>query len=93
MLVLPKKARNLIPDKYQKLINTKLKHIYKEEDCKCCNEYIKKINLYHELISKNKSQITYKDKIKFVSLNFQVHKREHKNDFTIKDIKEVANII
>lgn len=96
LLVLPKKAKNLIDIKYHKLLNNKLKILYEEEDCLICSE------LYDKLSDLNKTKnyiITMNEnydniKAKYLNLTYKIkkHKIIHKN-IDHKDINYIIKLL
>nr|QBK89415.1 MAG: XRN 5'-3' exonuclease [Mimivirus LCMiAC02] len=95
LLVMPKKAKKLIPKKYYKYMDNELKHIYRIENCKICNDYTSQLNKYKDEYKGIKKKDLPKkiqekiNKIKFLSNN---HIKEHKNDFTLQDIYNINKL-
>lgn len=96
IMLLPKKAKCLINAKYHKIMDTKLKFLYEEEECKTCIELhneISKLNKSYsimKIIDDNTDDI--KKSITKISVKFSKHKKKH-SELTIKDIGVVLNII
>lgn len=97
LIVMPRKASYLIPEKYRHLVHKELDYLYKVEECKKCHAY-------HESFSKTSKEMTtkrldgenyddlktdYSKKLK----EFSAHKKTHKMDFTIDDINKILQIV
>lgn len=96
-LVLPKKARSVVPKKYVKYVDKHMSNIYKKEMCKVCEKFDKvsiKLNLQKKLTNKdNKDAIkSMNSKIKNSKNKYILHKKTHVGDFTIKDILKVSKL-
>jgi 5'-3' exonuclease len=95
ILVLPKKAQNMIPKIYHSLINKNLKFLYEEEECNTCIDFSKDISNLYEVI---KSREIYEEdttdlrkKAGALCKKLGCHKKKHKT-ITIKDIKYCMNL-
>jgi len=96
LLLLPKKAKCLINKKYHKLMDTQLKFLYEEEECKTC------VALHVELSGLNKSYAFMKamgedldeisKKVSNISVKMGKHKKIHK-DLTMKDVQNILMIL
>jgi len=97
LIVMPKKASFLIPQKYHHLMDNELKYLYETEDCQTCNN--------HKIISKNiNSQIKEFDKSLTIEINalkekykrnmalYLKHKKTHINSFNINDINKIVGL-
>jgi len=94
LLLIPKKARCLIDDKYQSLIDNQLNDLYQEEDCSECEIFKSKLANLNSLVKKsNKSDVdAIKIEISSITNDFTVHKKSH-NSFNIQDIKRVLQYV
>ena len=95
LLLMPKKARKLVPKKYNSLIDTKLKYLYEVEDCSICNSFStnlgklnKKIKFYEDDFEFDEA----KDEIRDMNEKYKNHKKTHTHDFSIKDINYVISL-
>lgn len=98
LLIMPKKAKALIPKKYHGLIEGKFKYLYDREMCNECLKYKSKLSEYHiELIKRRKEELDNKDvreKLSKVSIDFNSHKKEkHQITFNCDDIKKIVLFI
>jgi 5'-3' exonuclease len=95
ILLLPRKAHKLLPEKYHSLINIKLNKYYEMEECKVCKDYrnkIKKLNdTIHCLRDLNKETDIYSCQSKKCKKEYDIHKESHKNDFTIDKIRTIVD--
>lgn len=98
LILMPKKARTLIADKYQHLIDGPLKKMYELEDCEICNKLRVSLSTYHNQLKANsnnkdkKLETTIKINIRAMNVNLKLHKKTHDNSFTIKDIKNIVSL-
>ena len=103
LLVMPKKAKKLIPSKYHKYMDTELKHIYESEECQKCIKLRAKMSTLHKKLhaeqgKKSLDKALDKDTentrklISNISSKFSAHKKEHGNDFSINDIEKIINL-
>ena len=99
LLVMPKKARKLVPQQYQHLIDDQLKYIYEVEVCDKCNSLKNKIKLINKKLyaerrsSKNEERINIlKNKSNKLTLTLNNHKTVHKNKFNINDINKIIKL-
>ncbi len=94
LLLIPKKARNLIPKKYQKLVDNDLKYIYEMEDCKICNKLRSKLSYYHKQLKQtiNDDTTEIRKGISSITLQYSEHKKSHQNEFSIDDISKIIKI-
>jgi 5'-3' exonuclease len=104
LLLMPKKARKMIPEKYQKFIDNELKYMYTLEDCDECQNHKNDLSKFHkelrsirldnlnEKITDNDSDptINVRKQIGKVSSSLHKHKKNHIHDFTINDIARVV---
>lgn len=91
ILVLPKKAKNLIDNKYHKFIE-KTDIIYTEEDCKKCQQIYDKqreLNKKIEEESDEKKIIAFKKEKNKLIQELKKHKKSHK-DLSLEDIKTIS---
>lgn len=96
LIVLPKKAKNLIDPKYHDIMEHNLSYLYEEETCQFCTK------MYNDLSDLNKTikyMITVEqnpekiqEQITAISKNLAIHKSTHKN-ITFKDIKNTINLL
>lgn len=96
LLVIPKKAKNLIDPKYHSIMDNKLKFLYEEENCKECVQMHSKLSDLDKTI---KYMITINenfDKLREESTNLSKkltkHKAIHKS-ISFNDIKFVINLL
>lgn len=95
LLVLPKKAQELIPEKYHNLMNNELAYLYEMEDCVKCSDHRSKFKLYYKQIKEELDETiieTLKNKYKNEMTNYMNHRKIHKK-FNINDINSIINSI
>ena len=94
ILLLPKKAQYLLPDKYHDLIENELKPCYEMEECDMCQKFKNKIKslseTIHNLRNSDKSSIHESNQIKRYHNEYNTHKNIHNNDFTIDKIRNIV---
>jgi 5'-3' exonuclease len=105
ILILPKKAKFLINEKYHNIMDNELSYLYEEEMCKDCenlhlqlrtlNSELKELRLNTdtndpELL--NDLELPIKKKISKISTKMSKHKKNHKN-LSVDDIYNAINII
>ena len=90
LLVMPKKAKNLIPKKYHKLMDFELNYLYKEEECEKCNKLKNKLSKLNKQFYQDKQNTELKNKIH--KLNDKLNKRKSKYNFVF-DIDSILNNI
>jgi len=98
LLLIPKTARQLIPEKYQKYIDNELKDIYQQEECRECIEYSKELSKAHiELKNVKDINIDTTDvrkSISNISRNYSNHRKIHNNNkFNINTINKIIELI
>ena len=95
LLLLPKKARCLLPKKYYSLQDTKLKRYYEMEECQICKDSRKEIsNLNKEIYAlRNMKRKTVKESAKVNKLHheFTTHKKTHATNLTITKIRNMVD--
>ena len=104
LLLIPKKARKMIPEKYQKFIDKELKYMYTLEDCDECQNHKGELSRLHKELrsirldksgekftDKNDPTTDVRKEIGSVSSSLHKHKKNHNNDFTINDIAKVVD--
>lgn len=97
VILLPKKAIKLLPNKIQNIALNKLSKFYEIEECKICNNIKKKISLYSKKIYELKNNDDYdkytieqiREKLKLKIQYRDKHSKKHK----ILNIKEVRKIV
>jgi len=94
LLIVPKKAKGLIPKQYQHLLDTELKYLYEEEECKECHKLKAAISdCYKQFKARDKEDPTslapIKDLLAHLKIKTVKHKKKHTNDFGIKDIQKI----
>lgn len=102
LLVMPKKAKKLVPTKYQKYMDTELSDIYESEDCNECKKLKADLSKHNKDMydhrakygeeDNNEKLVTIKQKISETSKKFAKHKKEHLNEFSIDDIQRIIKI-
>lgn len=98
LLILPKKARILISDKYQHLIDTSLSFLYQEEDCQICCKLKTSLSTLHKLLynsnKNNKNTDDIKSELSKLNTNLTKHKISHSNLSSISDtIKTITSLL
>jgi hypothetical protein len=101
LIVLPKKARELVSNKYQKLIDGKLSFMYEEEECNKCNKLRGQMSTINKTLHVIKGDEDEKDKVesltdqlKSVYDQFDKHNKVHDKDTSIPTIlKKVKKYI
>ena len=93
LLLLPKKASKLIPDKFKSILNSKLNYIYKNEECDFCNSINKKILIKKSSLD-NDFSINEKilNELKELNTQLKSHKKTHKFKFNINDINYIVSL-
>jgi 5'-3' exonuclease len=96
ILVLPKKARNLIDKKYHHVINNKLNFLFEEEVCEYCNNAYLKISNMHKtakyMADIEEDNTDQKSKITIMTKELSKHRKKHK-DITVDEINYVINCL
>ncbi|QKF93623.1 5'-3' exoribonuclease [Fadolivirus algeromassiliense] len=95
LLILPKKAIELIPTKYHTLIDGQLKYLYEIEDCDKCTTYRSKFKiLYKQIKDEIDEELVekIKEKYKLEMAEYMKHKKIHA-EFNINDIYKILNIV
>jgi len=100
LLVMPKKAKKLVPKQYQKYMDGELKGIYESEECGECAKLKGELSKYHKQMHEHRTKHpedddglnVIKQQIGGVSKAFAKHKKEHPNEFSIKDIERIIKI-
>lgn len=96
LLVLPKKAKNLIDKKYHTFMDKGLKFLYEEEECQICSELHGKLSDLHKTIKYVMTINENFDSLKRESINLSKklakHRVIHKN-INLKDINFVINLL
>lgn len=96
LIVMPKKAKHLVPEKYHNFMENELKYIYADEECSECTILKKPLSeLHKELIKlkKENSDTTYvREQIGTVQTNLNIHKKLHSYKFSKKDIEYILKI-
>jgi hypothetical protein len=95
LLVMPKKAINLVPEKYHKYINNELKNLYELEECDNCISLKNKMSILHKQLKKKTDESALeltKEKIGKVNKEYHEHKKTHMNEFTVTDISKILQI-
>lgn len=95
LMVLPKAAIKLVPEKYHKLMNTKLKHLYAEEECQTCAVIRKGLSTCHkDLIQIRRigdDDTEVRQNIGTLSKELHKHKKEtHTKTFSIDKILKMS---
>lgn len=93
LVVLPKKARELVSNKYQKLIDGKLNFMYEEEECLKCNKLRGRMSTLKKTIDLIRRDEDEEDKVeqltnqlKMVNQEFEKHNKKHNKDVSIPTI-------
>jgi 5'-3' exonuclease len=100
LLVMPKKAKKLVPKQYQKYMDGELKGIYESEECGECAKLKGELSKHHKQMHEHRTKHpddndglnAIKQQIGGVSKEFAKHKKEHPNEFSIKDIERIIKI-
>lgn len=90
LIVMPKKAKFLIPKKYHKLINNELSYLYKKEECDDCLIYKKTVSQLYHLKEANKDDDSIKEKYHETINKHKIHKLTHPK-FSINDVNHIIN--
>lgn len=61
ILIMPRKAKSLVKNKYHDLIENELSFMYEEEECIQCKTYSKKLGELHKTMKMTKNIICYSD--------------------------------
>ena len=90
VLVFPKKAKKLIPERFRKLIDNKLAFLYEEETCKTCKQIKDDYGKFYKQMKKydNKSDEVkqIRKQIGEVSKRNMLHKKEHSETISIEKV-------
>lgn len=78
LLLMPYKAKKIIPKKYHKYMDNDLKYLYEKEKCILCKD------LYDSMDEENKNDVLKKIK--------KHNKEKHSYKFNINDIKKIIDI-
>lgn len=89
LFTMPLQAKKLIPKKYHKLMDTKLKFLYDDENCNLCEKY--RTNMIQKKKDKNKSEL--EKLINELSNHKKKKHLNHGNGFSIDEIKKIKKII
>lgn len=100
LIVLPLKAKHLIPEKYHTLMNNELKFLYEIEECQKCTKLHTKLSRASKKLKKLQSSDTNKEedttdirkKLSTIHCEMKKHKSSHKTDISAKDIDEIITI-
>ena len=96
LITMPKAAKNLIPKKYHKLLDTDLKDLYELEECDACGEIRGQLSsLYKELSFQRKAEqdtSTIRKKIGDVIKLYNCHKKTHRPAFQVTDVKRILEL-
>jgi hypothetical protein len=96
LLVMPKKAQQLIPHKYHNAMENELKHLYEVELCDECKKIrgeISSLSKEMKELRKNDDDISrVKRKLALANADFMEHKEIHGERFSVKDIQKILSI-
>jgi len=96
LLLLPKKASILIPDKFKSIVQNNLNHIYEQENCEICNSLNNEINKnkldLEKYVFDEDKILNIVNKIKELNSKLKNHKKIHKFNFNVNDIKFIVNL-
>jgi len=97
LIVMPKKAINLIPEKYRKYVNNELAYLYEIESCATCSNLHNNISrVAKTMYARRKANEGYDDMKKeyTIYVNEQrAHKQVHTFNFGIADIDKILAIV
>lgn len=94
ILLLPKKAYKLLPQKYHSLVENELKKYYEMDECNTCFLFRKKLKALNDEIFQlkqlDKPYTDKRNKVKRYTDEYNSHKEYHANDFTIDKIRDIV---
>lgn len=104
ILLMPKKARKMVPEKFQKFLDNELRYIYNAEECVDCNKLKGSLSQLHKAlrveqmkVKNNQIQddttLPIRKEIGNVSVQMNHHKKNHKDDFCHDDISKVVRFV
>jgi len=93
ILLLPKKAYKLLPEKYHYLVQNKLTPYYEMEECNTCYNFKQKIKKLNEAIYEgrkvDKVCTNEKNLVRRYNDEYANHKEIHINDYTIEKVRYI----
>lgn len=84
LLVLPKKAKSIMPESCKKLMDSEFRYLYEEEDCSKCNKFKKEVNNLYKMRRNGHKDLNHR--IHHTSQNYSKHRETHNVKFDIKEI-------
>lgn len=94
ILLIPKTGIKLLPKKYQKLSQTRLNSLYKQDECVPCNDLRGQLSIHHKALRQaqreGRDTTNIRKNISQVSVAYNNHKKNHTDDFTVNDIHHVV---
>lgn len=98
LILLPKKAKKLIPIKYHKLMDKELKYLYEQEECVECAKMSEELSKLHKELHKEQKleqdTTNIRNNISDASKKSRGHKLTHEfnNNINLKDIRNIVNL-
>jgi hypothetical protein len=99
LIVMPKKAKFLIPEKYHNLMDSELKYLYEAEECTTCSNHktvTKQINVQIKDLGGRNSEIKEVDELKIKyndnMSSYLKHKKTHDKQFCVEDIEKIIEL-
>ena len=98
LLVLPRKAKKFIPDKYHSLMDNELDILYRDEECQECLKHRSQLSDLHKkmiILRKNNEDTTeVRQQIGEVSKGLHAHKKDHEKPVSISEmVKMITNSV
>lgn len=97
LLLMPKKARKLVPDKYQDYIDDELAHYYEEEECDECFVLRDELSVQHKKMHQERKKLLdttdTRKEIGNISRKLTKHRKMHSYSFSTRDIKKILTLV
>lgn len=96
LIVLPLKAKHLVPEKYHDLMKNELKFLYEIEECQECNDLHTKLShaskTLKTLQASDKNTDDIRKELSAIHREMKKHKSHHKTELEAEDIEKIINI-
>lgn len=92
LMVMPMKAKHLVPEKYHNLMNNELKDLYDLENCPDCNNIKSRLSQSYKMFSQTADE-KYKEQISSTSSQLSKHRKTHQERFDCEDVKHIVKCV